>query len=173
MEDNLWWKTTFNGRQLLFEGFRDPALPYTAVVVIFSNPPFIILNIIIIINSIISSSLQKFSVHFLVGTCYYTNYIEIGGSTTIQSLDFDPEIMQKLFINLLLVHTGTSLSGSKVTFAKGCLQKNKTVYLKTLSKIEVDPPPSHPIFDKFIFDKVLIMLNSLPPLEFLTKIMKF
>ena len=30
--------------------------------------------------------------------------------------------------------------------------------------------PSHPIFDKFIFDKVLIMLTSLPPLEFLTKL---
>ena len=40
-------------------------------------------------------------------------------------------------------------------------------------QIEVDPPPSHPIFDKFIFDKVVIMLTSLPPLEFLTKIPKF
>ena len=40
-------------------------------------------------------------------------------------------------------------------------------------QIEVDLPPSYPIFDKFIFDKVLIMLTSLPPLEFLTKIMKF
>ena len=30
-------------------------------------------------------------------------------------------------------------------------------------------PPSHPIFDKFIFDRVLIMLTSLPPIEFLTK----
>ena len=34
------------------------------------------------------------------------------------------------------------------------------------------PRHSHPIFDEFIFDKVLIMLTSLPPLEFLTKIMK-
>ena len=33
-------------------------------------------------------------------------------------------------------------------------------------QIEVDPPPSHPIFDKFIFDTVLIMLTSLPTLEF-------
>ena len=40
-------------------------------------------------------------------------------------------------------------------------------------QIKVDLPPSYPIFDKFIFDKVLIMLTSLPPLEFLTKIMKF
>ena len=38
-------------------------------------------------------------------------------------------------------------------------------------QIKVNLPPS--IFDKFIFDKVLIMLTSLPPLEFLTKIMKF
>ena len=40
-------------------------------------------------------------------------------------------------------------------------------------QIKVDLPPSYPIFDKFIFGKVLIMLTSLPPLEFLTKIMKF
>ena len=40
-------------------------------------------------------------------------------------------------------------------------------------QIEVDLPLSYPIFDKFIFDKVLIMLTSLPPLEFLTEIMKF
>ena len=40
-------------------------------------------------------------------------------------------------------------------------------------QIKVDLPPSYPIFDKIIFDKVLIMLTSLPPLEFLTKIMKF
>ena len=39
---------------------------------------------------------------------------------------------------------------------------------KNIIQIEVDPPPSYPIFDK-----VLTMLTSLPPLEFLTKIMKF
>ena len=44
--------------------------------------------------------------------------------------------------------------------------------------MEVDLPPSYPIFDKIIFDKiifdkVLIMLTSLPPLEFLTKIVTF
>ena len=39
-------------------------------------------------------------------------------------------------------------------------------------QIKVDLPPSYPIFDKFIFDKVLIILTSLPPLEFLTNIMK-
>ena len=44
---------------------------------------------------------------------------------------------------------------------------------KDIVQIEVDPPPSHPIFDKFIFDTVLIMLISLPPIEFLTNIMKF
>ena len=29
-------------------------------------------------------------------------------------------------------------------------------------QIKVDLPPSYPIFDKFIFDKVFIMLTSLP-----------
>ena len=52
-------------------------------------------------------------------------------------------------------------------------QKNKNSIFKDIIQIEVDLPPSHPIFDKFIFDKVLIMLTSLPPIEFLTKIMTF
>ena len=59
---------------------------------------------------------------------------------------------------------------------RGAVQKNSI--LKDIIQIEVDPPPSHPIFDKFIFDKfifdtVLVMLTSLPPLEFLTKIVTF
>ena len=41
------------------------------------------------------------------------------------------------------------------------------------SKIEVDLPPFYIIFDTYIFDTVLIRVTSLPPLEFLTKIMKF
>ena len=49
----------------------------------------------------------------------------------------------------------------------------KNSILVDIIQIEVDLPPSYPIFDKIIFDKVLIMLTSLPPLEFLTKIMKF
>ena len=49
----------------------------------------------------------------------------------------------------------------------------KNSIFKDIIQIEVDLPPSHPIFDKFIFDKVLIMLTSLPPLEFLTKIVTF
>ena len=53
--------------------------------------------------------------------------------------------------------------------AKGCRQKKKTVNLKTLSKLRLTPLP--PTLDKFIFDTVLIMLTSLPPLYFLTKIM--
>ena len=56
---------------------------------------------------------------------------------------------------------------------KGCRQKKKNSIFTDIIQIEVDPPPSHPIFAKFIFDTVLIMLTSLPPLEFLTKIMKF
>ena len=55
---------------------------------------------------------------------------------------------------------------------RGNLQKTPSIF-KDIIQIEVDPPPSHPIFDKFIFDKVLIMLTSLPPLEFLTKIVTF
>ena len=55
----------------------------------------------------------------------------------------------------------------------GAVKKNKNSIFTDITQIEVDPPPSHPIFDKFIFDKVLIMLTSLPPLEFLTKITKF
>ena len=56
----------------------------------------------------------------------------------------------------------------------GCRQNPPSIF-EDVIQIEFDPPPSpsHPIFDKFIFDKVLIMLASLLPLEFLTKIMKF
>ena len=49
----------------------------------------------------------------------------------------------------------------------------KNSIFKDIIQNEVDPPTSHPIFDKFIFDTVFIMLTSLPPIEFLTKIMKF
>ena len=52
------------------------------------------------------------------------------------------------------------------------MRSSKNSIFKDIIQILVDPPPSHPIFDKFIFDKLLIMLTSLPPLEFLTKIMK-
>ena len=55
---------------------------------------------------------------------------------------------------------------------RGNLQKKPSIF-KDIIQIEVNLPPSHPIFDKFIFDKVLVMLTSLPPLEFLTKIMTF
>ena len=54
---------------------------------------------------------------------------------------------------------------------RGNLKKN--IIFKYIIQIEVDPPHSHPIFNKFIFDKVLVMLISLPPLEFLIKIMAF
>ena len=55
---------------------------------------------------------------------------------------------------------------------RGNVKKTPSIF-KDIIQIEVDPPPSHPIFDKFIFDTMLIMLTSLPPLEFLTKIIKF
>ena len=48
-----------------------------------------------------------------------------------------------------------------VTLLRGNLQKNPNIF-KDIIQNEVDPPPSHPIFDKFIFYT-----------EFLTKIMKF
>ena len=57
-------------------------------------------------------------------------------------------------------------------FLRGDLKKPNSLF-KDIVQIEVDPPPSYPNFDKFIFDIVLIMLTSLPPLEFLTKIVKF
>ena len=51
----------------------------------------------------------------------------------------------------------------------GTLQKQTNSIFKDIIQIEVDPlPPT-----LFIFDKVLIMVTSLPPLEFLTKIMTF
>ena len=55
---------------------------------------------------------------------------------------------------------------------RGNVKKKLSIFVDIV-QIKVDLPPSYPIFDKFIFDKVLIMLTSLPPLEFLTKIMKF
>ena len=55
---------------------------------------------------------------------------------------------------------------------RGDVQKKHSIFTDIV-QINVDPPPSYPIFDKFIFDTVLIMLTSLTPLEFLTKIMKF
>ena len=55
---------------------------------------------------------------------------------------------------------------------RGNVKKKHSIF-KDIVQIEIDPPPSHPIFDKFIFDTLLIMFTSLPPIEFLTKIMKF
>ena len=57
--------------------------------------------------------------------------------------------------------------------AKGVTSKKNKSIFKDIIQIKVDHPPSHPIFDKFIFDKVLLMLTSLPPLEILTKIANF
>ena len=54
----------------------------------------------------------------------------------------------------------------KTIYALGVTLKKNSIF-KDIIQIEVDPPPSYPIFDKFIFDTVLIMLT------FLTKIMKF
>ena len=37
VEEDLQWMTTFDGRRPSLERFRDSALPYTAVAVIFSD----------------------------------------------------------------------------------------------------------------------------------------
>ena len=67
------------------------------------------------------------------------------------------------FLNTLLTHW-------KVV--RGAVKKTNSIF-KDIIQIEVDPPPSHPIFDKLFFDNVFIMLTSLPPNEFLTKIIHF
>ena len=43
-------------------------------------------------------------------------------------------------------------------FALGVISKKNNSMFKDIIQIDVDLPPSHPIFDKFIFDKVLIVL---------------
>ena len=45
MEDDLWWRTNFNGRRPSLEQFRDSALPYTAVAVIFHKRLVFIINV--------------------------------------------------------------------------------------------------------------------------------
>ena len=70
---------------------------------------------------------------------------------------------------LSLIHFPISFN----THHLGVPSKKKNSIFTDIIQIEVDPLPSHPIFDKFIFDTVLIMLTSLPPIEFLTKILKF
>ena len=63
-------------------------------------------------------------------------------------------------------YTNTIFSFYKWSLLLGVPSKKHSIF-KDIIQIEVDPPPSHPIFDKFIFDKfifdtVLIMLTSLP-----------
>ena len=55
---------------------------------------------------------------------------------------------------------------------RGNVQKKPSIFVDIV-QIEVDLPPSYLIFDKFIFDILLVMLTSIPPLEFLTKIIRF
>ena len=50
---------------------------------------------------------------------------------------------------------------------RGNVKKN-SIFVNIV-QIEVDLPPSYLIFDKFIFDILLIMLTSLPLLEFWQK----
>ena len=72
-----------------------------------------------------------------------------------------------------MVKSGGGVFCVRFLSLRGNLQKKQNSMSKDIIQIEIDLPPSHPIFDKFIFDKVLIMLTSLPPLEFLTKIVTF
>ena len=48
---------------------------------------------------------------------------------------------------------------------RGAVKKKNSIFTDIV-QIDGDPPPSYPIFDKYIYDTVLIMLTSLPPLEF-------
>ena len=54
------------------------------------------------------------------------------------------------------------ISLKRLLSTEGCRQNSPSIF-KDIIQIEVDPPPSHPILDKLIFDTVLIMLTSLPP----------
>ena len=70
-----------------------------------------------------------------------------------------------------LVNMIEMLNTCVLTVPSFCVSKSYKRGLGVTSKktdiIQIIPIPSHPIFDKFIFDKVLLMLTSLPPLEFL------
>ena len=81
---------------------------------------------------------------------------------TIKDLEYDV---------LFLAATSSSRSDG---VTKGWRPKKNSIFTDIV-QIDGDPPPSYLIFDKFIFDTVLIMLTStsIPPLELLTKIMKF
>ena len=71
------------------------------------------------------------------------------------------------------VQCSISVIAHDIHFNLGVTSKKKNSIFTDIAQIEVDPPPSYPIFDKLIFDKVLIILTSLPPFQFLTKICKF
>ena len=60
-----------------------------------------------------------------------------------------------------------SIQYKGMCMVRGNLKKKNSIFVD-IAQIEVDLPPSYLIFDKFIFDMLLIMLTSLPPLEFLT-----
>ena len=55
---------------------------------------------------------------------------------------------------------------------RGNLKKKPSIFVDII-QIKVDLPPSYPIFDKFIFDKVLIMLTCLVCLGVETKSRQF
>ena len=60
MKDNLWWKTTFNGKQLLTEKFWDSALPYTAVEdIFFLFERFYSTNVTLVMNTEAKLMLKK------------------------------------------------------------------------------------------------------------------
>ena len=53
------------------------------------------------------------------------------------------------------------ISLKRLLSTEGCRQNSPSIF-KDIIQIEVDPPPSHPIFDKFIFDKMFYHVD-LPP----------
>ena len=69
--------------------------------------------------------------------------------------------------SIMIVNIISKLDYVKISNLEGLaaplgVPSKKHNIFKDIIQIEVDPPPSHPIFDKFIFDKVLIILTSLP-----------
>ena len=50
-----------------------------------------------------------------------------------------------------------------VVLLRGAVKKKTSIFVDII-QIKADLPPAYPIFDKFIVDKVLIVLTSIPPI---------
>ena len=112
------------------------------------------------------------SLDWIKGPCYFKNFIKEHirkhQSSIIKACLGVGGLTRNVYIAYVVRGCGIFLEAKCL----GVISKNNSIS-KDIIQIEIDPSPSHPIFDIFIFDSVLIMLTSLPPLEFLTKVMKF